>query len=119
MDFGFYKRASRGIKHRASAMPFFYPRKAPAQVAPAVPAQQDAAGGKAKQTATAAATVWSTMPAPPPPSPMVAMEAGNGNGNGSGGGDAADVDRRAAMYISRVQERLRRERTVEDWRMYY
>ncbi|KAF8765552.1 hypothetical protein HU200_008439 [Digitaria exilis] len=76
-------------------------------------AQQDAAGGKAKQTATAAATVWSTMPAPPP-SPVVAMEAVNGNG----GGDAADVDRRAAMYISRVQERLRRERTV-DWRMYY
>ncbi|KAF8697191.1 hypothetical protein HU200_036192 [Digitaria exilis] len=114
MDFGFYKRANRGIKNRASAMPFFYPRKAPAQVAPAVPAQQDTAGGKAKQSATAAATVWSTMPAPPP-SPVVAMEAVNGNG----GGDAADVDRRAAMYISRVQERLRRERMVEDWRMYY
>ncbi|CAL5017355.1 unnamed protein product [Urochloa decumbens] len=111
MDFGFYKRASRGIKHKAAAMPF-YPRK-PAQVEPA-------AVSKAKQPATT--TVWS-VPAPPPSSTAaVAMEAGGGNGvvptNGGGGSDA-DVDRLAALYISRVQERLRRERMADDWRMYY
>ena len=36
-----------------------------------------------------------------------------------GGGSDADVDRRAALYISRVQERLRRERVADDWRKYY
>jgi hypothetical protein len=38
----------------------------------------------------------------------------------AGGGDA-DVDRRAAMYISRVQERLRRERAASEeyWRNRY
>ncbi|CAN6234796.1 unnamed protein product [Urochloa humidicola] len=117
MDFGFYKRASRGIKHKAAAtaMPF-YPRK-PAQVAPAAaPAQ------KAKQPVTS--TVWS-VPTPPPSSTVVAMEVGSG-GNGvapssgaAGGSSDADVDRLAALYISRVQERLRREHMADDWRMYY
>ncbi|CAL5067361.1 unnamed protein product [Urochloa decumbens] len=119
MDFGFYKRA-RGIKHKAAAMPF-YPRK-PAQLAPAAaPAQKGAAVSKAKQPATT--TVWS-VPAPPPSSAAAAatMEAGGGNGvvpsNGGSGSDA-DVDRLAALYISRVQERLRRERMADDWRIYY
>ncbi|CAL5067345.1 unnamed protein product [Urochloa decumbens] len=121
MDFGFYKRASsRGIKHKAAVMPF-YPRK-PAQVAPAAaPAQKGAAGsGKVKQPA-AATTMWS-MPAPPHSPPLVAMEVGSGNGvapSSGGGGSDADVDRLAALYISRVQERLRRERMADDWRMYY
>ncbi|CAL5027881.1 unnamed protein product [Urochloa decumbens] len=120
MDFGFYKRA-RGIKHKAAAMPL-YPRK-PAQVAPAAaPTQKGAAGSKMKQSA-AATTKWS-MPAPPPSSTAaVAMEVGGGNGvvpsSGGGGSDDADVDRLAALYISRVQERLRRERMADDCRMYY
>lgn len=118
MDFGFYKRA-RAIKHKAAAMPF-YPRK-PAQVAVVAPASapaQQPTGSKVKQPA-AATNMWS-MPAPPP-STVVATEAGGGNGGvapPSGGGDA-DVDRLAALYISRVQERLRRERMADDWRKYY
>ena len=41
-------------------------------------------------------------------------------GGGGLGSDAdVDVDSRASLYISRVQERLRRERMAEDWRMYY
>lgn len=113
MDIGFYKRA-RGIKHKATTMPF-YPRK-PAQVAPAAPPAQQAVS-KANLPST---TVWS-MPAPPP-STVVAMEVvGNGvvPGGGGGVGSDADVDSRAALYISRVQERLRRERMAEDWRKYY
>lgn len=113
MDMGFYKRASRGIKHKATTMPI-YPRKS-AQVAPASPAAQQAVS-KAKQPSTT--TVWS-MPAPPP-STVVAMEVvGNGVVPSSSGAGDADVDSRAALYISRVQERLRRERMAEDWRMYY
>ncbi|CAL5032486.1 unnamed protein product [Urochloa decumbens] len=121
MDFGFYKRASRGIKHKAAAAMPFYPRK-PAQVAPAAaPAQKGAAVSKAKQLATT--TVWS-VPAPPPSSTAAATatEVGGGNGvapSSVGGGSNADVDRLAALYISRVQERLRRERMADDWRMYY
>ena len=111
MDIGFYKRV-RGIKHKATTMPL-YPRK-PAQVAPAAPAQQ--AVSKAKQPSTT--TVWS-MPAPPP-STVVTMEVVGGMVPGGGDvGSDADVDSRAALYISRVQERLRRERMAEDWRMYY
>jgi len=111
MDIGFYKRV-RGIKHKATTMPL-YPRK-PVQVAPAAPAQQ--AVSKAKQPSTT--TVWS-MPAPPP-STVVAMEVVGGMVPGGGDvGSDADVDSRAALYISRVQERLRRERMAEDWRMYY
>lgn len=111
MDMGFYKRASRGggIKHKAAAMPF-YPRK-PAQVAPAAPAAQQAVS-KAKQPS--ATTMWS-IPAPPS-STVVAMEVA---GNGMVLDGDSDVDSRAASYISRVQERLRRERMAEDWRMYY
>lgn len=115
MDIGFYKRV-RGMKHKATTIPF-YPRK-PAQVAPAAPAAQQAVS-KAKQPSTT--TVWS-MPAPPP-STVVAMEVvGSGvvPGGGGLGSDAdVDVDSRASLYISRVQERLRRERMAEDWRMYY
>ncbi|PVH35193.1 hypothetical protein PAHAL_7G123300 [Panicum hallii] len=115
MDFGFYKRA-RGIKHTAAATPF-YPRK-PAQVAgapTAAPAAQQPAGVRAKQPATT--TVW--LVPPPPPSTVVAMEV-VGNGPAPGGGIASDtdVDRRAALYISRVQERLRRERMTDDWRKH-
>ncbi|CAL5067354.1 unnamed protein product [Urochloa decumbens] len=115
MDFGFYKRA-RGIKHKAATMPF-YPRKL-VQVAPAAaPAQKGAAGSKAQQPA-AATTMWS-MPGPP----QSPVEVGGGNGvapsSGGGGSDDADVDRLAALYISRVQERLQRERMADDWRMYY
>ncbi|KAJ1270641.1 hypothetical protein BS78_06G068200 [Paspalum vaginatum] len=106
MDVGFYKHAW-GIKHKA-AMPFYH--RKPAQVAPAAapPAQQ--AVSKAKPPSTT--TLWA-MPSPPP-STVVAMEAA---GNGEAPGDI-DVDRRAALYISRVQERLRRERLADDWRMY-
>ncbi|CAN6248341.1 unnamed protein product [Urochloa humidicola] len=118
MDFGFYKRA-RGIKHKAAAMPFYH--RKPAQVAPAAaPAQQPACRIKEKQPA-AATTMWS-VPAPPP-STVVAMEVGGGNGmapsSGGSSSSDADVDRLAALYISRVQERLRRERMADDWRMYY
>ncbi|KAF8697192.1 hypothetical protein HU200_036193 [Digitaria exilis] len=100
MDMGFYKRA-RGIvvKHNSN------PRK-PA----AAPVQQQPAGSRAKQQPAATTTMWS----PPPPSAVVAMEViGGGNtGVAPGGGSDADVDRRAALYICRVQERLRRERML-------
>ncbi|TVU14011.1 hypothetical protein EJB05_37479, partial [Eragrostis curvula] len=103
MDIGLfsYKRA-RGIKHKA-AVPF-YPR--PPAATPTAPAQ---AGGKAKPVAAP----W---PAPAPPPSAVTVEV-IGNGGAPTAGD--DVDRRAALYISRVQERLRRERMNEDWRKYY
>ncbi|TKW03994.1 hypothetical protein SEVIR_7G080000v4 [Setaria viridis] len=104
MDFGFYKRA-RGIKHKV-AMPF-YPRK-PAQVAvaPATAPAQQPPGSKAKQPAAATTDV---------------VDAGTAavNGVAPGGGSDADVDRLATLYISRVQERLRRERMADDWRKYY
>lgn len=109
MDIGFYKRV-RGMKHKATSTMPSYPRKQ-AQVAPAVPAAQQAVS-KAKQPSTT--TVWS-LPAPPP-STVVAMEVA---GNDVVPGGDADVDSRAALYISRVQERLRRERMAEDWRKYY
>ena len=48
---------------------------------------------------------------------VVAVEV-DGNGAAPGGSET-DVDRRAALYISRVQERLRRERMADDWRKYY
>ncbi|KAG2571648.1 hypothetical protein PVAP13_7KG114300 [Panicum virgatum] len=104
MDFGFYKRAT-GIKHKAAAP--FYPRK-PAQVA------QQLAGVRAQQPATP--TVCSAQP--PPPSTVVTVEV-VGNGGAALGGSDTDVDRRAALYISRVQERLRRERMTDDWRKCY
>ncbi|KAL6874408.1 hypothetical protein ACP4OV_013428 [Aristida adscensionis] len=111
MDIGFYKRA-RGMKHKkAHAMPAampFYPWPPPA-AAPAAPAQ---AGSKLKP----AAAPW-PAPAPPPSAVPVEIVVGNGMLAAGGGGD--DVDRRAAMYISRVQERLRRERMTDDWRKYY
>ncbi|CAN6270449.1 unnamed protein product [Urochloa humidicola] len=117
MDFGFYKRA-RGIKHKAATMPF-YPRK-PAQVAPAAaPVQKGAAVSKAKQPATT--TVWSVPAQPPSSTATVAMEVSGSYGvapSGGGSGSDADVDRLAALYISRVQERLRRERMADDWRIY-
>ncbi|KAF0924988.1 hypothetical protein E2562_015051 [Oryza meyeriana var. granulata] len=109
MDIGFYNRGSRGIiKHKtaAAAMPAFYSRS------PAV--------GPA---AAPAAAAW---PAPAPPPSAVSVEAVSGmySGGQYGGGGVgvdADVDRRAAMYISRVQERLRRERMVSEeyWRKCY
>lgn len=109
---GFYKRA-RGIavKHKAALVPS-NPRK-PA----AAPVQQQPAGSRAKQQPAATTTMWS----PPPPSAVVAMEVigGSNTGVAPGGGSDADVDRRAALYISRVQERLRRERMVDDRSMYY
>ena len=113
MDFGFYKRAT-GIKHKPAATPPFYPRK-PAQVAPfATQAAQQPAGVRAQQPA--ATTVLSAAP-PLPPSMVVAVEV-VGNGAAPGGSET-DVDRRAALYISRVQERLRRERMTDDWRKCY
>ena len=81
-----------------------YPRKP----APAAPAQQPA-GSKAKQPTAAKVR---SVPAATPLSAAVAVEI-------DGGGSDADVDRRAALYISRVQERLRRERMADDWRKYY
>ena len=79
----------------------------PRKPAPAAPAQQTA-GSKAKQpTAEKVRLV-------PSASAAVAVEVG-----GSGGDADADVDRRAALYISRVQERLRRERMTDDWRKCY
>lgn len=103
MDIGLYKRA-RGIKHK-KAMPF-YPRSPVAT--PAAPVQ---AGNKAKPTAAAP---W-PMPAPPPSA--ATAEVVNAKG-GPGAGDA-DVDHLAAMYITRVQERFRRERMNDDWRKYH
>ncbi|GJN27844.1 hypothetical protein PR202_gb15899 [Eleusine coracana subsp. coracana] len=107
MDIGMYSsyQRARGITKHKTAVPF-YPR--PPTVVPTIPAQ--AGGGKAKP----AATPW---PAPAPPQSAVAVEVVIGNGGAPAGGD--DVDRRAAMFISRVQERLRRERMNEDWRKYY
>ncbi|KAL6650718.1 hypothetical protein ACP70R_009643 [Stipagrostis hirtigluma subsp. patula] len=106
MDKGFYKRA-RGIKHKPALTMPFYPWPPPA-AAPTAPAQ---AGGKAKP----AAAPW---PAPAtPPSVVVPVELMSDVGVAASAGD--DVDRRAAMYISRVQERLRRERMSDDWRKYY
>ena len=104
MDFGFYKRAT-GIKHKAAATPF-YPRK---------PEQAQQPAGVRAQQQPATTTVWSVPP--PPPSTVVAVEV-VGNGAAPGGSET-DVDRRAALYISRVQERLRRERMTDDWRKYY
>ncbi|KAF8765553.1 hypothetical protein HU200_008440 [Digitaria exilis] len=101
MDMGFYKRA-RGIavKHKAALVPS-NPRKTAA-----APVHQQPAGSRAKQQPVATTTMWS-----PPPSAVT--------GVAPGGGSDADVDRRAALYISRVQERLRRERMVDDRSMYY
>uniref|UniRef100_A0A0D9W435 Uncharacterized protein n=1 Tax=Leersia perrieri TaxID=77586 RepID=A0A0D9W435_9ORYZ len=109
-----YKRGSRGnIKHKtAAAMPAFYPWSPVIAPAAAVPAGAGAGISKARPAATPS----------PPPSAVTVVEAGmyNGGGHAGGGVEYADVDRRAAMYISRVQERLRRERmTSEDWRKYY
>ncbi|PVH35191.1 hypothetical protein PAHAL_7G123000 [Panicum hallii] len=101
MDFGFYKRA-RGIKHKTAAATPFYPGRKPAPAAPA----QLPAGSKAKQPTAAKSMV-------------VAMEVGGSSGGAPAGGGDADVDRRAALYISRVQERFRRERMADDWRKYY
>ncbi|KAL5215856.1 hypothetical protein ABZP36_007257, partial [Zizania latifolia] len=113
MDTGFYKRGGRGaaIKHKTAAMPFY--TRSPA-VAPAAPS----AGGKAK--VLAAAPPWPAPSPPPPSSSVVAVEVVISGSGGGGCGDA-DVDRRAAMYISRVQERLRRERAMGDdvWRKCY
>ncbi|GJN03151.1 hypothetical protein PR202_ga20561 [Eleusine coracana subsp. coracana] len=105
MDIGMYSsyQRARGITKHKIAVPF-YQAAAPT----IIPAQ--AGGGKAKP----AATPW---PAPAPPPSAVAVEVVIGNGGAPAGGD--DVDRRAAMFISRVQERLRRERMNEDWRKYY
>jgi hypothetical protein len=89
MDIGFYKRA-RAIRHIPA------------------PAQTAAAGNyKAKP---AAAAPWPLTPAPPPGVVTVQVMA---PGNGKYCDGDADVDRRAALYISRVQERLRRERMYE------
>ncbi|KAF8715362.1 hypothetical protein HU200_026998 [Digitaria exilis] len=101
MDMGFYKRA-RGIavKHKAALVPS-NPRK-PA----AAPVQQQPAGSRAKQQPAATTTMWEVI-------------GGSNTGVAPGGGGDADVDRRAALYISRVQERLRRERMVDDRSMYY
>ena len=104
MDFRFYKRA-RGIKHKAAATPPLYPSKP----APAAPAHQQPAGSNAKQPTAAKVR---SVPAATPPSAAVTVEV-------DGGGSDDDVDRRAALYISRVLERLRRERLAEDWRKYY
>ncbi|KAG8083235.1 hypothetical protein GUJ93_ZPchr0015g6785 [Zizania palustris] len=82
-----------------------------AAVAPAAPS----AGGKAK--VLAATAPWPAPSPPPlPPSSVVAVEIVIRGMYSSGGGDS-DVDRRAAMYISRVQERLRRERAMGEWAM--
>ncbi|KAG8083233.1 hypothetical protein GUJ93_ZPchr0015g6772 [Zizania palustris] len=109
MDTGFYKRGGRGAaKHKTAAMPFY--TRSPA-VAPAAPS----AGGKAK--VLAATAPWPAPSPPPlPPSSVVAVEIVISGMYSSGGGDS-DVDRRAAMYISRVQERLRRERAMGEWAM--
>ena len=107
MDFGFYKRAT-GIKHKAAATPF-YPRK---------PVQAQQPAGVRAQQQPATTTVWSVPP--PPPSTVVAVEVvGNGAAPGGSSASDTDVDRRAALYISRVQERLRRERMTDDWRKCY
>jgi hypothetical protein len=111
MDFGFYKRA-RGIKHKTAAATPFYPGRKPAPAAPA----QLPAGSKAKQPTAAKVR---SVPAATPQSMVVAMEVGGSSGGAPAGGGDADVDRRAALYISRVQERFRRERMADDWRKYY
>uniref|UniRef100_A0A0E0KPT4 Uncharacterized protein n=1 Tax=Oryza punctata TaxID=4537 RepID=A0A0E0KPT4_ORYPU len=109
MDIAFYNRGGRGIiKHKAAAagMPAFYPRSpAVVVVAPA-----------------AAAVPYSAVaPWPAPAPPPSAVTVGHGGGHAHAGGGDADVDRRAAMYISRVQERLRRERVASEeyWRKRY
>lgn len=114
MDIAFYNRGGRRIiKHKstaAAAMPAFYPRS-PAAVVVVAPAA-------AAPVPYSAAAPW---PAPaPPPSAVTVVGHAHAHGGGGGGGDA-DVDRRAAMYISRVQERLRRERAASEeyWRNRY
>ena len=91
MDTGLYKRA-RAMRHKTAAM------HAPAQAA---------ASYKAKP---AAAAPWPLTPASPPGVVTVQVMA---PGNGVYCDGEADVDRRAALYISKVQERLRRERVHE------
>ncbi|KAM3386638.1 hypothetical protein ACQJBY_009914 [Aegilops geniculata] len=100
MDNGLYKRAT--ATRNKTAMPF-YPWS-PAAAAPAAPVQ---AGNKAVPPA---ATPWPLTPAPPPGVITVQVMAPGNSKHCDGPGGDADVDRRAALYISRVQERLRRER---------
>ncbi|KAF7001542.1 hypothetical protein CFC21_017195 [Triticum aestivum] len=90
MDIGLYKRA-RATRHKA-AMPF-YPRS-PAAAAPAAPVQ----AGNAM-----------AADAPPPGVITVQVMAPGNSKHCNGPGGDADVDRRAALYISMVQERLKRE----------
>ncbi|KQJ82269.1 hypothetical protein BRADI_5g07996v3 [Brachypodium distachyon] len=93
MDIRLYKQRARDIRHK-TAMPF-YP------ASPAAPAQ--ACNDKAAP--------WPLAPVPPPGVVTVQVMAA---GNGMYCGGDADVDRRAALFISRVQERLRRERMHEQ-----
>jgi hypothetical protein len=108
MDIGLYSyKRSRGIIKHKTAVPIY-----PAPAAPTTPAQ--AGGSHAKP---AAAAPWPS-PAPPPSAVTVVDEVIIGNSGAPTGAD--DVDRRATLFISRVQERLRRERVNEDyWRKYY
>ncbi|KAF7016269.1 hypothetical protein CFC21_029919 [Triticum aestivum] len=94
MDIGLYKRA-RATRHK-TAMPF-YPRS-PAAAAPAAPVQ---------------AAPWPLTPAPPQGVITVQVMAPGNSKHCDGPGGDADIDRRAALYISRVQERLRLERMHE------
>jgi hypothetical protein len=90
MDISLYKRA-RAFRQKTTA-----------------PTPAQAAGNfKAKPTVAAP---WPLTPAPPPGVVTVQVMA---PGNGKFCDGDADVDRRAALYISRVQERLRRERMHE------
>ncbi|CAM0904902.1 unnamed protein product [Alopecurus aequalis] len=91
MDIGLYKSA-RAMRHKTAVMPT---------------PPQAAANYKAKP---AAVSPWPLTPAPPPGVVTVQVMA---PGNGMYCEGDADVDRRAALYISRVQERLRRERAHE------
>ncbi|KAE8807641.1 hypothetical protein D1007_16020 [Hordeum vulgare] len=100
MDNGLYKRA-RATRHK-TGIPF-YPLS-PAAAAPAAPVQ---AGNKGMPPAAAP---WPLTPAPPPGVITVQVVAPGNSKYCDGPEGDADVDRRAALYISRVQERLRRER---------